>query len=303
MAFADLSAAGYTHVGEVCLQRALQLAHFADIALADDAERDPRTPSARRTAATVGVALGFARQIEVDHVRNVLHVDAARRHIGGDEQLQCAAAVARHHTVALLLAEVAVDRVGVVTVLHQVLGEFLRFVLGAAKNDGEEIRCGVNEACKRGVTIAHLHHAVPVVDRFGRGVRAAYVDLLCLAHVALGNAPHFVAHGGAEEPGAFVLAGGFEDRGKVFLEAHVQHLVRLIQYHDVDQCQVDGLTAEQVEQATRCGHHDLRTLADVADLVADGSTTIHGHALDALHVLGEAVHVLGDLHAQLTRRR
>jgi hypothetical protein len=164
------------------------------------------TGTARATAA-VGVVLRLTGQVEVEHVRHILHIDAARGHVRGDEQADAAGAVPAHHMVALRLGKVAVDGVGVVTVAHQGGGQVLGLVLGAAEHDAEEVGVGVDETLQGRETVLAVHHAVLVLDGGGRAVGGPHAHLLEFAHVALGDAAHLAAHGGAEEPGLLILGG------------------------------------------------------------------------------------------------
>jgi hypothetical protein len=161
---ADLGTAGHTHVGEVGLQRPFQLADLVHIAGADDAERDPRATGTARTTAAVGVVLRLAGQVEVEHVGHVLHIDAARSHVGGDQQADAPGPVTAHHMVALCLAQVPVDGIGVVAITHQGGGEVLGLVLGAAEHDAEQVGVRIHETLQGRVTVLGMDHTVLVLD-------------------------------------------------------------------------------------------------------------------------------------------
>ena len=193
------------------------------------------------------------------------------------------------------------DGVGVVAVLHQGGREFLCFVLGTTEDDTEEFGVRIEEALQCGEAVFGVYYTILVVDRGGGGVRRADAHLFGLAHVALRNAAHIVAHGGAEEPRAFVGGCALQDLREILLETHVEHLIGLVEHHDVHGAEVDSLAADHVQKAARCGHNDLRAALDVADLIADARTTVHGHHAGAFHVLREFLEVLADLHAQLAR--
>ena len=66
---------------------------------------------ARGAADAVDVVVGRVRHVEVDDVRQRLHVDAARRDVGGDEHRELAGLEAGERLRALRLAAVAVDAV------------------------------------------------------------------------------------------------------------------------------------------------------------------------------------------------
>ena len=58
----------------------------------------------------VDVGVGVRRDVEVDDVRHVIDVQAARGHVGRDEDVERPVAEAAHHPIALLLGHPAVDR-------------------------------------------------------------------------------------------------------------------------------------------------------------------------------------------------
>src|SRR6266568_19943 len=75
------------------------------------------------------------RQRVVDHVGEVGDVDAARRDVGRDHEAHLAALHLRHHPLALLLREVAVQELGVVAVPVQHRGDERGVRAGVAEHD------------------------------------------------------------------------------------------------------------------------------------------------------------------------
>jgi predicted Zn-dependent protease len=86
-------------------------------------------------ADAVHVGLGRRRHVVVDDVGELVDVEAAGGHVGGDEQVGGAAAQPVHHPVALLLAHAAVQRLGPVAAAVERLGELVDLVAGAAEHD------------------------------------------------------------------------------------------------------------------------------------------------------------------------
>ncbi|PKL09189.1 MAG: hypothetical protein CVV51_05110 [Spirochaetae bacterium HGW-Spirochaetae-7] len=70
--------------------------------------REARGAGSRCAPDAVDVGLRFGRQVEIEHVRNVVNVDAPCREVGGDEyrRLACAESLHRPGTVALALVGV-----------------------------------------------------------------------------------------------------------------------------------------------------------------------------------------------------
>jgi hypothetical protein len=83
----------------------------------------------------VDVVVGRGRHVEVDDVRQRLHVDAARRDVGRDQHRELVVLEAGESRRALRLAAVAVDAPVLDAVLRQVLGQPVRAVLGAREHD------------------------------------------------------------------------------------------------------------------------------------------------------------------------
>ena len=70
----------------------------------------------------------------MEHVGQVVHVNAARGHIRSDQHLEFFALKAQHHAVALVLGEVAMDGIRAVTLLDQSLCEVLGVALLVRQN-------------------------------------------------------------------------------------------------------------------------------------------------------------------------
>src|SRR5690606_9130335 len=134
------------------------------------------------------------------------------------------------------------------------------------------------------------------------GVELTDLELLEIAHIAFGDGAHFAAHGRAEEPSTLLGRGGLEDLGKVFLKAHIEHFVGLVQYHYIHIGDIHRIAAQKVQQTAGCGNDDLCPALDIAHLGTDGSATIDGGDAGTLDMLRETFDVLGDLHAEFAGR-
>jgi hypothetical protein len=64
-----------------------ELAHVVTLIGRDERDPDAAGSSAGRAADAVHVRVGVVRRIEVDHVRDPRHVDAARGDVGRDEHV------------------------------------------------------------------------------------------------------------------------------------------------------------------------------------------------------------------------
>ena len=183
----------------------------------------------------------------------------------------------------------------------QALAEGVGLALTGAEDDRrsgrlevEDARQGVELIAPRDVIIdlPHLRHGHPL---FLNG------DTLGCAHVAPGQRDDARRYGGREEA-ALALAGHLlEDELDVLDEAHVQHLVGLVEDDGRHAVQVQGPTPDVVHDAPGCADHDLHALAQGAQLALNRLATVDGQGGDGL-IFAHTVQRLGDLHGQLTGR-
>jgi hypothetical protein len=171
-------------------------------------------------------------------VGELADVEAAGGHVGGDHQVGGAAAQAGHDAVALVLGEAAVERLGAVAPPVEDLGELVHLGARAAEDDGRA-RCLHLEHTGEGGGLVDPGHQVGDLAHQGSGAVVAgggHVDLD--AHRVLQMAAHDVVepggHGGGEQHGLAVAGGGLEDGLEVLGEAHVEHLVGLVEHHRAD---------------------------------------------------------------------
>jgi hypothetical protein len=108
---------------DLLVDEALDGAEQRTVLGADQRERFSRRARAAGAADAVDVILGDVRQVEVHDVRQLDDVDAARGDVGRHEHLHLAFLEILERTDARVLALVAVDRVGVDSVLHELCRE------------------------------------------------------------------------------------------------------------------------------------------------------------------------------------
>src|SRR3954452_23883616 len=98
------------HVLVLALQveRRGDLAHLAGLVGVHEGDADAGLTRAARAADAVDVALAVGRRVEVDDVRDAIHVDAAGGDVGGDERVHPPGLEARERALALALGLVAV---------------------------------------------------------------------------------------------------------------------------------------------------------------------------------------------------
>ena len=112
----------------------------------DEGDRDAGRAGAGGAADAVQVGLLVLGALVVDDVRDVLHVDAARRDVGRDEHVDLAVAEGAQRLLARALAEVAVDGAGGEAAVGQLVGDLLRGALGAAEHHRQPAALGLQDA-------------------------------------------------------------------------------------------------------------------------------------------------------------
>ena len=279
----------------------LHCAYLATLARVDYGYRGALLAGAARAARAVGVALYVVGHAEVDDVGQVVNVEAAGGHVGGHEQLGEVLAELLHRKVALLLREVAVQRLGVVAVAYELVGHLLRLALRAAEDDGEYAGVVVYHALQGQVLVLGAHHVVDVVHVLGAFVAAAHHNLLVVAQVRLGYLLHLAAHSGREEQRVAVFGQALEYLVDAVGEAHVEHLVGLVEHHVAHAAELGHAAVLEVDEAAGGGHDDLCAVAQGAHLVLYRRAAVDGHDVDASHVLGEVFQVVCNLQAKLAR--
>src|SRR3954466_7649346 len=127
------------HVLVLALQveRGGDLAHLAGLVGIDERDADAALARAARAPDAVDVALAVGGRIEVDDVRDAVHVDAARGDVGGDERVHPAGLEARERALALALGFAAVHGAGLDPRAAEPLHEPVGAALGADEDERE----------------------------------------------------------------------------------------------------------------------------------------------------------------------
>src|SRR5674476_997610 len=118
----------------------------------------PRSGFRRRRALAIAPrrgALGAQR-----HRRNLLDIEPARGDVGRDEQVGGVRAELLHHTIALLLRQSAVQRLGAIAAAVERLGELVHFRPRAAEDDRRRRILHVEHAAERRHFMSAAYDAV-----------------------------------------------------------------------------------------------------------------------------------------------
>ena len=144
------------------------------------------------------------------------------------------------------------------------------------------------------------HHVCDLANlaRAGLGVAADDVDLHRIRLVALGDGVDARRHRGREQHGLVGVGDGLEDALDVVGEAHVEHLVGLVEHQHPNGVERQRTATDVVDDAAGGADDDVHATVECLQLAVDGLAAVDGHALGA-HVLAVAEERFTDLHGQL----
>ena len=290
--------------GDLLPRELLDVAQHAVLARLGERDRDALASRAPRPADAVDVGVGRRGDVEVDDVREVLDVEPARGDVGRDEEVGGPLAEAAHDAVALLLREPAVQRLRAVAAPGQRLGELVDLGARAAEDDRRRRRLHVEDAAER----RHLVLARDDVRRLPDARDLPRCGLLPrdrhprrLVEVPLGEGADARRHRRREERRLALLGERAEDRLEVLGEAHVEHLVGLVEDDGAHAGEVERAAVDVVEGAPRRRDDDVDAPLEPAQLLLDRLA-----AVDREHPGAELAPVLvqrlGDLHGELAGR-
>ena len=285
-------------------RHAFDVAQQAMLTRLGQRNRDPFPAGTTGPTDTVHIRFRIGRHIKVHHVRDVLHIQAAGRDIGGDQQVGLLRAELRHHAVALILAQTTVQRIGTQTTCHQCFTQLVHFGARTAEHNGAGRLLDVQHAGE-GRHLVRARHNVGHLTHTGRFADGHHFtingDEHRITQLPLGNAGNPWRQRGRKQCGLTRLRRGFENGLEILGEAHVQHLIGFVEHHGFQRRHLQRMPTDVIERPTGRGDHDVNTALQGADLHLHGRTTVHGQGVYA-HRLAIAMHRFGHLHGEFARR-
>ncbi|GGY80150.1 hypothetical protein GCM10010343_00790 [Streptomyces avidinii] len=246
------------------------------------------------------VVLVVGGRVHVDDEVEVVDVDAARRDVGRDERGDLARLEPVEGAVALRLGAAAVQAGGAYAVRQQLLDHAVDPALGVDEHDHPAVASGYTR--RHGLLVGLVHDVQDVVlhggDRTGRRVDGVadrvgqeHLDELVDVLVQRRREQHPLAAG----------LDLLEQRRDLRHEAHVGHLVGLVEDGDRDLREVGVTAVDEVLQAAGGGDEHLGAAAQGAGLPVDRHAADDGRdaQVDGRGVGGQGV---GDLLRELTGR-
>ena len=298
----DLVCRGRLAPGCGNLRVAEEALHAAARLGGDQQRADALATGPARAARAVEQGGRIARQVRMDHEAEVLQVKSAGGNVGGDADAGAAVAQGLQRVGAFLLAEFAGEgddrEAAIAHPAHQL-------VHGGARRAKDQRAFGVRVAndVDDGVLFVAggdeqgLVFDVDVLALLGLGGNARRILL-----IAGGEGGNAFRHGGREHQCTALFRRTLEDQLELLAEAHVEHLVGLVQHHDAHAASDEGAALDMVCQATGRADDDVRAAFEGTAFVA------HVHAANAGRKAGagnavKPAEFARDLHGQFARRR
>ena len=194
------------------------------------------------------------------------------------------------------------QRSGVIAVVDEVISHILSLEFSAAEHYAIYRWIIVYQTFQSEVTVTRLNHIIIMTNICRSRVLLPYADAHRVFHVFVENLLNLGWHRRRKQQSVLVFWHILQDSVHVFLEAHVKHLVGLIEHHPLHVAEVDAIAAYHILQTTWRRHYDLRLLREALKLHLDACSTVYRHNKNLRDVLRIAEQILGNLHAKLTCR-
>ena len=207
-----------------------------------------------------------------------------------------------HHQVTLRLTQFTVQRICIVSVLYQLVGNFLRFQTGAAEDNAVNHRVEVNDTFQRQVFVFSMYDVCYVVYVLRSFILRTDGNFLRIVKISLSNTGDFRAHRSREHQSIAVGWHFLQNSIDAIGKAHVQHFVCFIHHYVTDGFQLRYFSLDKVDKASRSSDNDMYALLQAFDLALDGRTSINGYYLQVGDILRIIIQVTCYLQAKFARR-
>ena len=263
--------------------------------------------SAAFTACTAGttyavhVILYIQRNVIVENGLHAVHIDAAGSYIGSHQHADHAGTEARHDGVALDLAHIAMQAGHGESAALQVGHHVFHTQLGVAEHQRQLGIIAHQQAGQQLALLERTHGNVALVDLLNGHLLRSHLDMHRILQVLLTQRQNRQRHGGGEQRGLAGFRGILQNGLDILAEAHVQHLVGLIQNGHLHAGNIQRAAAHVVHHAAGRTDDDLHTAVQLAKLTLNGRAAVHRQSGNVL-VLAQLVQLTGGLQRQLSGR-
>mmetsp|Transcript_5820 Transcript_5820/g.14314 ORF Transcript_5820/g.14314 Transcript_5820/m.14314 type:complete len:444 (-) Transcript_5820:47-1378(-) len=183
---------------------------------------------------------------------------------------------------ALPLRPVSMDGRGGESGLSQPVLELVCGPLGLDEDEREA--CDIGEKVEHNVELVALFHKLDFLcDEVRGGAHAADGDEDVVGEEVACEALDGGREGGREHERLAVAAHVLllDDAPDLRLESHVEHAIRLVEGEHKNTREPDAPALQEVHEATRGGHNQVRAALELAQLVTDVRTAVHDDGREA----------------------
>ena len=266
----------------------------------DERDSDARCTSATRAANAVQVGLLILGALVVDDVRDIVNVDATRGDVGGDQHVDLARAECAKRLLARTLAKIAVHGTHGEAALGEFIARLLRATLGLGEHHREFAAIGLQDARKKFDLVHGVHAPHMLLDRIDRGVVVAGIagaNVRGVRHVATREIDDLPGHRCGEQHRLALVGDHRHDALNVGQEAHVEHLVGLVEHQHAHVRQVHVAAVGEIDDAPGCADDHIDALGQCLDLRFVCATAVDGEHAKAFEATG-ALEVGGHLQTE-----
>jgi hypothetical protein len=175
----------------------------------------------------VNVRIKILRHVEVDDVRDAVHIDSTRSDIGGDEDTVLPVAETCQSSFALPLGEVSVQRRGSMPRIFKLLRDPARGMLHLGEDDDHRLRVTFQPTVKELVLIRLINSEEPVRDLRDGALRGD-TDGLWIGQQILRQFLDFGRHSRRKEHRLTLFRKRLHDLANDRQKSHVEHPIGLI---------------------------------------------------------------------------
>ncbi|MPM08866.1 hypothetical protein SDC9_55182 [bioreactor metagenome] len=172
--FTDIESAWNHFAFKLFSDHAFKIAHLAGFAGMKQRNRNTFAPRTTSSSTAMDISFQLIRQIVIDHMGQIIHVEPTCCNISCNKQLQMTNAETVHYKIALCLRQIAMQCICIVAILNEFVGNLFCFSPRAAKNDSVNFRIDVDYSFKRNISVFRVCHIILMRYIFGTHIPLAY---------------------------------------------------------------------------------------------------------------------------------
>ena len=181
------------------------------LAVVAERNRLPCGPGTTSSANAVDIGFRLVREIEVEHVRDRIHIDPASRHVGGDQDGRMTRLEVSQGTLTRRLTLIAVQRQRGNSHAFELLREAIRSMLRPAEHDRPLDRLVLQQGGQQTGLLLLENMVDRVADQFSRLLDGGNLNPLWIVQDPFRQLRDFLRHRGREEQGLLVFGQQFDD--------------------------------------------------------------------------------------------